>query len=168
MTNIELDELQAKQQIREVLCRYCRGLDRMDKTLARSVWHKDGTAQYHDMYEGSGYGFVDWVWEAHAPMQRHSHQIANSIIQVQGNNASGETYVTVALWTLPDAAGEQQEIIGRGRYLDRFSKRAGLWAIDHREHILDMQTLNTLSPGYVNAASARDETDPSFNYLQLP
>jgi hypothetical protein len=166
MTNAVLDELQAKQQISEVLCRYCRGLDRMDKTLARSVWHEDGTAHYHDMYQGSGYGFVDWVWEAHAPMERHSHQIANSIIQVQGDNASSETYVTVALWTLPDATGEQQEIIGRGRYLDRLSKREGLWAIDHREHILDMQTLNTLSPGYVNAASSRDRTDPSFSYLQ--
>lgn len=167
MTNSELDELLAKQQIHEVLCRYCRGLDRMDKTLARSVWHKEGTAHYHDMYEGSGYGFVDWVWEAHEPMERHSHQIANSIIQIQGSsNASSETYVTVALWTLPNESGEQQEIIGRGRYLDRFSKREGLWAIDHREHILDMQTLNMLKPGAVNAASTRDRTDPSFSYLK--
>ena len=167
MTNTELDQLLAQQQIREVLYRYCRGLDRMDRALARSVWHSNGTAHYHDMYEGSGYGFIDWVWEAHAAMERHSHQIANSIIQVQGDKAHSEAYVTVVLWTLPNADGQQQEIIGRGRYLDRWSKREGVWAITHREHILDLQTLNHLNPGHVSAVSVRDRTDPSFHYLEL-
>jgi hypothetical protein len=162
-SNIEL--LIAKQDIHDVLCRYCRGLDRMDKELAYSVWHADGTALYHDMYEGTGHGFVDWVWAAHAPMERHSHQITNSLINIDGDSAASETYVTVALWTKPDDEGRQQEIIGRGRYLDRWSKRNDRWAIDHREHILDMQTLNDLSPGYVNEISKRGPNDPSFKII---
>jgi hypothetical protein len=162
MPDKTLAQLHAIEGIRRVLNNYCRALDRMDKTLARSVWHADGTALYHDIFEGSGHGFVDWVWKAHAAMERHSHQIANAIIEVDGNTAVSETYVTVVLWTKPDADGGQQEIIGRGRYLDRWSLREGHWAITHREHILDIQTLHPLTPGYVSAASMRDETDPSF------
>jgi hypothetical protein len=158
-------ELQAKQEIYEVLCRYCRALDRMDRDMAYAVWHEDGTALYHDMYEGSGRGFVDWVWEAHAAMQRHAHQIANHLILVDGEAASSETYVTVALWTQPDADGAQQEIVARGRYLDRWSRRAGQWAIDHREHVLDMQTINPLTRGDVSVAAARDSSDPSCAYI---
>lgn len=165
MSELEIEQLLAKREINDVLCRYCRGLDRMDKELAYTVWHEDGTALYHDMYEGTGRGFVDWVWEAHAPMERHSHQLTNSLVIVEGNSAVSETYVTVVLWTKPDQEGKQQEIVGRGRYLDRWSRRSGRWAIDHREHILDMQTLNDLQPGYVNQVSARDLNDPSFQII---
>lgn len=165
MSDKQLKALLAKQEIHEALCRYCRALDRMDKEMAYSVWHADGTALYHDMYEGTGHGFVDWVWQAHAPMERHSHQIANSLIDVDENSAKSETYVTVVLWTNPDSNGQQQEIIGKGRYLDHWSNRNGKWAIDHREHVLDMQTLHNLNRGYINEVSRRDITDPSFQLI---
>ena len=161
----DIQRLVSRQEIQEVLCNYCRGLDRMDKDLAYSVWHEDGTALYHDMYEGTGRGFVDWVWEAHAAMERHSHQITNSLMTIVGDKATSETYVTVVLWTKPDAAGRQQEIIGRGRYLDTWSKRTGKWGIDHREHILDMQTIHDLNRAYVSDVSARDTSDPSFHLM---
>ncbi|MBA6413725.1 nuclear transport factor 2 family protein [Parahaliea sp. F7430] len=151
--------------IRQVLARYCRGLDRMDKAMAYAVWHEGGTANYYDIFQGSGRGFVDWVWEAHAEMERHSHQIAQSVIDLDGDTACSETYVTVALWTNPDEQGEQQEIIGRGRYLDMWSRREGRWAIDHREHVLDMQTVQPLRRGYVSDVSQRDSTDPSYKVL---
>ncbi|MCB1704865.1 MAG: nuclear transport factor 2 family protein [Halioglobus sp.] len=162
MSDQALTELLARNAIQDALCRYCRGLDRMDKNMAYSVWHKDGTALYHDMYKGTGHGFIDWVWKEHAQMERHSHQIANSLIEVDGTTARSETYVTIVLWTNPDRHGEQQEIIGKGRYLDRWSYRNGKWAIDHREHILDMQTLHDLNRGYINDESRRDKNDPSF------
>lgn len=157
--------LSDKEAIRDVLARYCRALDRMDKPAAYAVWHADGTAHYHDMYEGSGHGFVDWVWEAHAATERHSHQIAQSLIEVNGDTANSESYVTVALWTLPDAEGMQREIVGRGRYLDRWSRRGGRWAIDHREHVLDMHTVQPLPRGPVSDLSRRDGGDPSFAYF---
>lgn len=160
-----LERLQSETEIRALLAGYCRALDRMDKPAAYAVWHPGGTALYHDIFEGTGRGFVDWVWGAHAGMERHSHQIAQSLIDVRGDIARSETYITVALWTLPDASGVQQEIVSRGRYLDRLSRREGRWAIDHREHVLDMQSLHRLDPGYVSQVSARDTGDPSFHYL---
>jgi hypothetical protein len=165
MSASKIEELVAKQEIHDVLCKYCRGLDRMDKELAYSVWHENGTALYHGMYEGTGHGFVDWVWEAHASMERHSHQIANSLINIDGDSAKSETYVTVVLWTNPDDDGKQKEIIGKGRYLDRWSKRNGIWAINHREHIYDMETIHDLNRGNVNDVSRRDTSDPSFDVI---
>lgn len=165
MTVSIIDDLISKQEIHDVLCKYCRGLDRMDKEMAYSVWHGDGTALYHDMYKGTGHGFIDWVWGAHAAMERHSHQIANAIINIEGDSANSETYITVALWTKPDNNGKQQEIICRGRYLDRWSKRKGKWAIDHRQHILDMQTFHDLNRGCPDQLSKRDTGDASYQVL---
>ena len=61
-----LDELVAKDAIREQIYNYSRGLDRMDRQLARQVWHPDGTTNFVGIYEGTGAGFIDWVWEVHA------------------------------------------------------------------------------------------------------
>ncbi len=156
-----LEELLAKQEIRDQLSRYCHALDRMDKPMARAVWHDDGTAHYLEMFEGTGHGFVDWVWDSHARMECHSHQITNVLIQVDGEHARSEAYVTVALWMHPDEAGRRVEIIARSRYLDRWSRRDGRWAIDQRLHVLDQQTSRTLEPDeQAPSQSSRDASDP--------
>src|SRR5665213_3060327 len=98
-----LRELVAKQAITEAIYRYCRGLDRMDREVALSVWHPAGTADWGETYfQGTGAGFIDWVWEVHAGFERHSHQITNILIEVNGDRAVSESYVTVALWQRPD------------------------------------------------------------------
>lgn len=160
-----LRDLLDKQAIRDVLSRYCRGLDRMDKEMAYAVWWEGGTAFYDGIFEGTGHGFIDWVWEAHSSMERHSHQITNVLIDLDGDLATSESYVTVVLWTLPDADGVQSELVGRGRYLDRWSKRQGFWAIDHRTHLLDMSTVFPLMRNDVSAGSTRDDKDLSFDFL---
>lgn len=166
MSDSLLDEVAAKIAIRDVLSRYCRGLDRMDKEMAYATWHPDGTAHYIDMYEGTGHGFVDWVWESHAAMETHSHQITNSLIEVDGDTAKSESYVTVLLWTRPTDAGDRTEIVARSRYLDRWSRRDGRWAIDHRTHVADTQTFTTLTPEQqAPPQGKRDESDVSFEFI---
>ena len=160
-----LRELVDKQAIRDVLSRYCRGLDRMDKEMALSVWYPEGTADYQGIYEGTGHGFIEWVWGAHAAMERHSHQITNVLIELDGEQATSEAYVTVVLWTLPDSEGRQQELVGRGRYLDRWEKRGDGWAIMHRIHVLDMSSAFALDRADISDGSRRDPSDPSFQFI---
>ena len=74
--------------------------------------------------------------------------------------------VNIGIWTLPDDKGQQKEMIGRGRYLDRWSFNAGVWAIDHREHVLDMHTLHDLHKGAISAQSTRDINDASFRFIR--
>jgi hypothetical protein len=166
MSDKRIREMIVKQEIRDALSRYCRGLDRMDKEMADSVFHPEATALYYGIYEGTGHGFVDWVWDAHSTMQCHSHQITNVLTEVEEDTAVSEAYVTVVLWTNPDESGKQMEIIGRGRYLDRWAKRGGRWAIAHRVHVLDMQTLHELVKGPISDESARNESDPSFAFIK--
>ena len=161
-----VQELIDKQAITEVIYRYCRGLDRMDADLVRSVWHAKGTADYGaEMFQGTGDGFVEWVWAAHAGMERHSHQITNILIEVDGDSAASESYVTVALRTKAEA-GQATEIVARGRYVDRWSRRDGRWAIDHRHFVTDLQTAEAAPALDADAGeSRRDRTDPSYEVL---
>lgn len=168
MTADALTVLQAKQAICDVLSDYCRAMDRMDRSLALSVWHPQATCEYVDMYTGSGTGFVDWVWSAHEGMLRHSHQITNVSIKVDadGKRAVSEAYVTVVLWTQPAEA--PTEVISRGRYLDRWAWRDGRWAIEQRLYLQDLLTQSSLPPTALAScaeASRRDRSDPSYGWL---
>lgn len=160
----DLQILMTKQAITEVIYGYCRALDRMDKPAAYAVWHADGTADYgDDIFQGPGWGFVDWVWTAHAAMSTHSHQITNVLIQVDGDRAASESYVTVALRTLPMGdGGHVAEIFSRGRYLDRWSYKDGQWAIDHRIYITDHSlTMPNSNPAPHDPRSIRGPDDLS-------
>jgi SnoaL-like protein len=161
-----LAELQDRQAILEVLYRYCRAMDRMDHQLGSSVWHPGGTADYGVIFEGTGQGFVDWVMVVHAGLDRHSHQIANVLIEVSGDQAASEAYVTANLRAKPDENGDVVEITSRGRYLDRWSRRDTGWAIDHRIFVDDMTTTRTLTAQEAGDPSGgpgrRDPEDPSY------
>jgi hypothetical protein len=149
-----------KQSITEQLYRYCRGVDRMDRALTRACWHVDGTADYVGMFRGSADALLDWVWNVHGGMQAHSHQLTNILIEFQGDRAASETYATVVLRTRGEAA---LDIFVRGRYLDRWSRRDGVWAIDHRVHVPDhATTLPVPDRAPAEAAGARDRSDLSY------
>jgi hypothetical protein len=128
-----IEELLAKQAITEQLHRYCHGLDRFDREQA-DIWHPGGTASYEGIFEGTGEGFLDWVWPVHETMERTSHQVTNILITLEGpDRATSETYVTMCGRT-PKA-----DIVGRGRYLDTWSKRDGRWGVDARRYADDIQ-----------------------------
>ena len=158
-------ELAAKQAITEVIYRYCRALDRMDLAMAATIWHPGGTADYGlTMYQGSGAGFITWVWEQHGAMLAHSHQITNVLIEVDGDRAASEAYVTAALRT-ESGPDEPIEIVSRGRYVDRWSRRDGRWAIDHRRFAEEFTTFMPVTnpvPEPLMTFSRRDTTDPSY------
>ena len=168
MNEHELQVLLDKQAIIEVIYTYCRALDRMDRDLASTLWHDDGTADWGPMFQGSGKGFIDWVWEQHAAMDRHSHQITNILIEVDGDTATSEAYVIATIRTRGDDA-PAVDIIPHGRYLDRWSRRGGRWAIDHRQFVDDLTILMPVaddSTAWTAAStSRRDRDDPSYAYL---
>lgn len=160
----DVTDLLAKQAISEALYRYCRSLDRMDRPLASTVWHPGATVDYGaDIYQGTAEGFLDWVWQAHTRFVAHSHQIANVLTVVDGDTAASEAYVTVTLRTKPDE-GRVLDRVARGRYLDSWALRDGLWAIVRRRHVIDIRSAYEMPEEVVAAptASARDRTDPSY------
>lgn len=156
-----LHELAAKDEIRAQIYNYARGLDRMDRELATRVWHADGTANYIGTYEGTGAGFVDWVWPRHETMTAHSHQITNVLIEVDGDTAVSEAYVMASLRTQP-ADGGASTLLVRSRYADTWSQRDGRWAIDHRTAITDFRTTHEAAGPVEPTEGRRDRSDPSY------
>lgn len=172
-----VDGLLAKQAITEQLHRYCRGIDRMDAELTRSVWHPDGTADYGGLYRGSASGFVDWLWPVHAAMVGHRHEVSNILIELHGERAFSETYVFVTLRVAEDD-GSMTDIVGQGRYLDQWERRDGVWAITHRDYVSDLSQAHAVEQrdvsmhlprageGTARRASRRDRSDHSYAVLE--
>ena len=156
----ELGGLVAKQAITEVLYRYCRSLDRFDREMALACWHPGGTADYGpDIHQGTGESFVEWVWQIHEELfGAHSHQITNILIEVDGTTAVSEAYVTVAM-----RMRDGQDVIDRGRYLDRWEERDGRWAITARRFVSDLSGASTAAaPIPLTGPATRDRSDPSW------
>ena len=154
-------EAATRHGILDTLARYCRALDRMDEDIFDGIWHPDATVDYEGLYQGPASGLRHYLWEAHAGLAVHSHQIANVYIECDGRRVLSEAYVTVHLWTLPDAQGNQVEVLSRGRYLDRWDCRDGFCRIVHRVHLADMQSFRPLESGRTDPGATRDPSDRS-------
>ena len=163
-----VDTLVAKDAIREQIYNYSRGLDRMDREMTRRVWHAGGTAAYllgpANSFKGTGAEFVEWVFKAHANITAHSHQMTNIIIGVDGDKATSETYALVSLFN-DKTAGPPSTTLIRGRYQDRWSKRNGRWAIDHRQFVYDFSTVHLETGSKTPVMGTRDRTDPSYGVV---
>lgn len=156
-----LEDLAAREAIRQQLHNYCRAMDRRDDTLGYAVWHEDGTADYGvGIFQGLGRDFVDQVSRNHLRRTVHSHQVATIGIEVNGDRAASEAYATVRLQTVGE--GVTTEEFYAGRYLDRWSRRDGRWAIDHRIWVLDFDHAPYPVQTRLPIGSSRDTDDPSY------
>lgn len=174
MTDIQLtpelikfiSEQKDRQEIHDCLLRYTRGVDRHDKELMKSAYHPDAIDE-HGVAEGEPELFCGWAIDYHGEHQRqHHHIITNSTIELDGDTAHGETYYM--FW------GDNRQgppTLSFGRYIDRFEKRAGKWAIAHR--ICVNQQTATLSETEMpdewmtimksTGPSTRDKNDISYD-----
>jgi hypothetical protein len=149
-----------RQQITDLIYRYCRAVDRIDVELGYSVWHPDGTAQYEDFYTGTGRGLIDKVCAQHRALLCHSHQISNIIIELDGEHAASESYVTA---TLRVQDGERlRQIMVWSRYIDRWSRRNSRWGIDKRVNIRDFDEIRDVVAMSQPQWGRRDPSDPSY------
>lgn len=168
MTDIAiLRALADKQAIAELLYRYCRAVDRIDVALGHSIWHEDATADYGaDYYQGPGKGVIDRICRDHLGTLNHSHQIANILIELDGDKAGSESYCTAALRHMRGDA--QFEIVVRSRYVDSWSRRDGRWGLDHRIAIRDFDDIREVKPMSKCEGGRRDSGDPSYAVLRAP
>ena len=153
-----------RQAITDQIYRYCRAMDRIDHQLGYSIWHDDGTADYAPNYQGTGHGFIDHVCAQHAGLQQHSHQMSNIIIELDGDKAASESYVTATLRI--DRGGKLMQMNVISRYVDRWSKRDGRWALDHRQAVMEMDEMREVTPMKHHDTARRDRSDPSYAVLK--
>jgi hypothetical protein len=158
----ELEVLVAKQAIGEAIFRYCRGVDRMDRDVALSLWHPEGRADYTPWFSGDAVGLIDWLWAAHATLVAHAHQVHNVLIEVDGDRAGSESYYTAAL-RIETGSGRLIDRVVRGRYLDVWSRRGGVWGVDLRRAVQDIESVTDVRTTRTSdGAARRGPDDPSY------
>lgn len=156
-----------RQEITDLIYRYCRSMDRIDASLGYTIWHHDALADYGaDIYQGSGRGFIDHVCAVHRQTLAHSHQIANIIIQLDVDRAASESYVTATLRLMK--GGKLLQITAWSRYIDQWSRREGRWGIDKRIAVLDFDEIREVTAIGKSGRGSRDRDDPSYAVLKDP
>lgn len=128
-------ELADREAIRECLYRYARGVDRLDAAMIRSAYWHD-CIDNHLNFTGNAEEFIGWAFPIMGSMDQTMHMIANVLITIEGNHASVESYF-YGIHRINTPEGGKADVIGAGRYLDRFEKRADEWRIARRTVVTD-------------------------------
>ena len=129
-----IEELLAKQEITDLVGRYMRGLDRLDKALLRSTFHDDATTDY-GFFQGGPDEFVEMAYNALKDHLANHHMIGQVNIDVEGEVAFGEVYFQAFHRIVTD--GEERDLFISGRYVDRYEKRDGEWKFAFRSEVND-------------------------------
>ncbi len=165
-TEQQLQELLDKQALHELNCAYARGVDRADRALLESLWHPDATADA-GMFRGSAREYCEVFTTPNEAMERCAHVITNEWFEVDGDAATGESYV-VGLTTMVDNGEKFEQMVG-GRYLDRYSRRDGSWKFDSRVFVLDFNRTGPCTAQWdegmfalMTTRGSRDRQDPVY------
>jgi SnoaL-like domain len=153
-----------RQMIADLIYRYCRSVDRLDISLGHSIWHADGIADYGAaVYQGDGRGVIDHICAQHRHTLHHSHQVSNIIIDLNGDLAASESYVTASLRIVRE--GQLKQMTVWSRYIDQWSRRNGRWGLYRRLAIRDFDEIRDVTALYDHDTGRRDRTDPSYGVL---
>jgi len=165
-----LQDLAAKEAIRQQIYNYGRGIDRMDRQMTLEVWHADGTADYGGKIV-NGREWVEGLFKGLPNMTASAHHLLESRIEVTGDTATSETIANTSIVNPLDersiqgvrtGAGGLSVSLIRGRYADRWSKKNGRWALDHRAYIEDFRTVQEVPGTPRLGRGARGKDDPSY------
>ena len=153
-----------KWAIQEQIYNYCRSVDRLDVLLGHAVFHEDSYADF-PTYKGTGQGWIDDVCREHLNFLHHSHQVTNIIIDLQGPDKAGSEAYVIANLRQQDGDRVTNRMFS-ARYIDKWSKRNGRWAIDRRDCVVDFSEVRDVTPLGNDPRSGRDHTDPSYGVLE--
>ena len=127
-----LQRLLDDRAIRDVLLRYCRGVDRIDLELVRSCYHPDAVDD-HGAFKGGVDEFVAWIGRLLPRYDVTTHSLTNTLVEwhpTDPDTARVEAYGTAEHQT---AGGPPElNLTIAFRYLDRFERRDGGWRIADR------------------------------------
>ena len=127
-----LSRLWDEHEIKDVIHRYCRGVDRHDLGLVRRCYHSDARDE-HGSFEGNVDEFLLWLESLLVRYSWTMHCVANILIEFgdEANVAVSETY-GVAMHRSPEKKAYLNLVSGF-RYVDRFERREDGWRVAHRK-----------------------------------
>jgi hypothetical protein len=162
--NEAIDELAAESDIRRVILRYCRAIDRLDVPLLRSCYHPDAVEE-HGSFAGSIDEYVAWVVPLVEKFDMTMHVVGNVLVEVDGpETARVETYGIA--FHRGDPAKPARNLTTGFRYVDRFECRDGAWRIARRIAITEWSRIDDPATWWevpsTHRAGRRDGEDPVY------
>ena len=165
-----------KSEIGDVLYRLARGLDRIDETLLRSIFHHEATVDLGPgVFQGTSNDYIHWGLGVVGQVRSSHHLIGNIFPTLEGDVALVESYCH-AHFRMDKPTGREDVFMG-SRFLDRFERRpsgpAGVWKIVHHKQIIDWVRTESVADIFYHHNpdalwSYRTKTDPSYQMAQFP
>jgi hypothetical protein len=131
-----LEDLLAREAIRDCIYRYSHGIDRRDRETLRLCYWPDATDD-HVSFSGNAYEFIDVIMPFLEGLKASTHSMSNILIRVDGDTARVETYWHVFHREAGADGAADYDYIAGGRYLDTFERRDGEWRVLTRVLIRD-------------------------------
>lgn len=150
--------------ITDLLYRYARSVDRIDKPLGHSVWHPHGVADYGDFFQGNGRASIDMICDSHLHLAMTQHLVSNIVIDLNGDEAASESCVFASLRRSGPEGPMQLSVWGR--YLDQWARIDGQWGLVSRVSVMDMQDARPATSFGTAGQTVRDHSDPSYSLLR--
>lgn len=148
-----IDRAISTQQLATLTAAYCRGTDRTDAGLLKTLFHDDSVVM-SGAFNGNGQDFAVAICEIIRTHFRQAfHSTANQWFEVDGDAAIGESYV-IAATTMREGGAS---MLTGGRYIDRFARKDGVWKFSERHFVCD----------WVMEHPATEQEDPDIAALPL-
>jgi hypothetical protein len=156
-----LADLVDRQEIRDLLASYCHGVDRLDLTLVRSVYARDGI-DHHTGFDGSADEYVAWLARGLPRLGGTQHLLGTHRCELFGDVALSETYGTAVHWGDPPDEPALNFTTGF-RYVDRLVREGGAWRIGERFAVREWTRSDAgrrRTPEATGPTAHRDRDDP--------
>jgi len=143
MTEDRLARLADRMEIRDLLTRYCRAVDRLDAGELNSVFTDDAVIE-----KSSGVsqqpGYVAGLIERHSTFPVAAHQITGVLVDfVDDDRAFAQSWGMAVERHAEDGVPDAVDLLYRVRYGDSLERRDGGWRIAHRvlvtDHVMKLQ-----------------------------
>jgi hypothetical protein len=147
-----------KAELAQLVAVLSSAVDRGDRARIVSCYAEESFDD-HGAFKGSGRAFAEFVCGP-GSMTRMHHLLGQSLFDVQGDEAWGETF-----FVFHGAVGTST-LSGCGRYVDYFRKIDDTWKLVYRRVVPDEIPLGDDLTAYGQAR--RDRGDPSYEHRRGP
>jgi len=159
----EVQVLLDKQAIGEVVLRYCRGIDRLDREMVRDCYWPEAIDE-HGSFVGDRDQYVAWVFDRMLPRYEFTtHFVGNQLVEVDGDRARSETYGVSSHRSVHD---DGLDLTTAFRYVDDFERRGGQWRIARRTCTLEwtqaVERSSWFDASPKHRRGTRDRNDPVY------
>jgi ketosteroid isomerase-like protein len=153
-----------ERDIRDVLMKYCRGVDRCDQELIESCFHADAVDD-HGNWIRFGHEVPKEIIERVKPGPDPAmHFLGNVRIEVEGDTAFAESYLLAFRGLRRD--GRAFTRTRALRFVDRFTRKNDSWRISERNAVDAWNRVDEVIESMPDSAlfryGAKDRSDPVY------